>query len=108
MFRTPENGFFPDFLSDQNMVRVTEAKLTVSVCSSSREVRVSEGSSYRESTIYERGAKQASFSQLGDCPGSIPHRLFFYVVNFLAVIFRNILDFLACLRGILPHSSWVE
>ena len=76
--------------------------------SSSREVRLSEGSSYRESTIYERGAKQASFSQLGDCPGSIPHRLFFYVVNFLAVIFRNILDFLACLRGILPHSSWVE
>ena len=77
MFRTPENGFFPDFLSAQNMVRVTEAKLTVSVCSSSREVRVSEGSSYRESTIYERGAKQASFSQLGDCPGSIPHHLFF-------------------------------
>ena len=41
-------------------------------------VRVSEGSSYRESTVYERGAKQASFSQLGDCPGSIPHRFFFF------------------------------
>ena len=34
--------------------------------------------------IYERGVKRALFSQLVDCPGSI--HLFFYVVNFLAVI----------------------
>ena len=54
--------------------------------SSWREVRVSEGSSYRESTVYERGVKRASFSQLGDCPAQFLIVFFFYEVNFLAVI----------------------
>ena len=27
MFRTPEDGFFPDFLRAQNMVRVIEGKI---------------------------------------------------------------------------------
>ena len=36
MFRTPVDGFFPDFLKAQNVVRVIEGKITVNVCQKSR------------------------------------------------------------------------
>ena len=54
---------FPDFLRAQNMVQVTEGKITVNVwrkpweidfASSLRKVRVSEGLSYRESTVIKQ------------------------------------------------------
>ena len=73
MFRTPVDGFVPDFLRAQNMVRVSgsssypgfelpSVKLQwmydgnpgeIDFGSSYREVRVSEGSSYGESTVLE-------------------------------------------------------
>ena len=49
MFRTPVDGFFPDFLRAQNMVRVIEGKIDLRGNENWFElagVRVIEGSSY--------------------------------------------------------------
>ena len=56
--RTPVDGFFPDFLRAQNMVRIIEGKIIygdgmMEIQGKSILVRVSEGSSCRESTVYQ-------------------------------------------------------
>ena len=49
MFRTPEEGFFPDFLRAQNIVRVTEGKITVTQKSRGNQFwfQLARGSSWR-------------------------------------------------------------